>query len=104
MTNRERAYNILHYKKIDRMPAVHFGYWVELLDEWIEQGHLPKDIKIGYADGNEKDKEIDRIIGWDFNWYTTTSGSIRLDPAFETKVLEVLPDGFMRVQNSEGLI
>jgi len=104
MTNRERVNNILHYKKIDRMPAVHFGYWVELLDEWIEQGHLPKDIKDGYADGSQKDKEIDKIIGWDFDWYTTISGSIRLDPVFETKIIEVLPDGFVRMQNSDGLI
>lgn len=34
MTNRERAMNILHYKPADRMPAVHFGYWEELLAEW----------------------------------------------------------------------
>ena len=37
MTNRERAMNILHFKQADRMPAVHFGYWPELLQEWAEQ-------------------------------------------------------------------
>lgn len=37
MTNRERAMNILHYKPADRMPAVHFGYWEELLAEWADQ-------------------------------------------------------------------
>ena len=40
MTNRERALNILHYKPADRLPAVHFGYWRELLDEWVEQVDL----------------------------------------------------------------
>ena len=35
MTNRERAMNILHYKPVDRLPAVHFGYWKELLEEWL---------------------------------------------------------------------
>ena len=104
MTNRERANKILHYKKVDRMPSVHFGYWEELLDEWIEQGHIPADIRVGYADGNEKDKELDKIIGWDFNWYTTVSGSIRLDPSFETKEIERLPDGTIRMQNAQGLI
>lgn len=104
MTNRERAMNILHYKKIDRMPAVHFGYWNELLDEWAEQGHISRDLAKGWYDGSAADKELDKIIGWDFNWYTTTSGSIRLDPTFEYKVIETLPDGFQRVQNSEGLI
>ena len=34
MTNRERAMNVLHYRRTDRLPAVHFGYWGELLQEW----------------------------------------------------------------------
>ena len=38
MTNRERAMNILHYKPVDRMPAVQFGYWSELRTEGDEQG------------------------------------------------------------------
>ena len=37
MTNRERAMNILHYQPADRFPAVHFGYWSELLEEWAGQ-------------------------------------------------------------------
>lgn len=37
MTNRERAMNILHFQPTDRFPAVHFGYWSELLTEWAEQ-------------------------------------------------------------------
>ena len=37
MTNRERAMNILHYKDADRLPAVHFGYWGELLVEWANE-------------------------------------------------------------------
>ena len=44
MTNRERAMNILHYKPVDRLPAVHFGYWRELLVEWAEQGKIPAEL------------------------------------------------------------
>lgn len=40
MTTRERCINILHYKDVDRLPAVHFGYWKELLSEWADQGHI----------------------------------------------------------------
>ncbi|MBR4073381.1 MAG: hypothetical protein IKK24_05485 [Clostridia bacterium] len=104
MTNRERAMNILHYKPVDRLPAVHFGYWWELLEEWVEQGYIPADILEGYADGNEKDAQLDKIIGWDFNWYTTARGNIGLNPVFEYKVLEELPDGFCRIQNADGII
>lgn len=104
MNNRERAMNILHYKPVDRLPAVHFGYWGELLDEWVAQGKIPKEILEGYADGNEKDSELDKLIGWDFNWACTRGANQTLMPRFEVKVLEQLPDGTCRRQNRDGLI
>ena len=104
MTNRERVKNILHYRKADRMPAVHFGYWNELLDEWAQQGHIGRDLAQSWADGNEADRELDRLLGWDFNWARTVGPQNKLFPAFERKVLEKLPDGFLRVQNEDGLI
>ena len=104
MTNRERAMNILHYKPVDRMPAVHFGYWAELLTEWAEQGKIPKELAEGNYDNSPKDKELDKLIGWDFNWNSCTGTNNGLWPHFETKVLETLPDGTRRVQNHVGLI
>lgn len=104
MTNKERAMNILHFKAADRMPAVHFGYWNELPIEWAEQGHISMELARAWGDGNEADKEMDKIIGWDFNWYSTTSAINGLFPCFEYKVLEKLPNGFSRVQNYDGLI
>ena len=104
MTNRERALNILHYKPADRLPAIHFGYWNELLWEWAEQGHISREMAAHWADGNAVDSEIDRLIGWDFNWYRTVGCCNSLYPAFEPRVLEILPDGTKRVQNHDGLI
>lgn len=104
MTNRERAVNILHFKEVDRFPAVHFGYWGELLAEWAMQGNIPQELAEGNYDGSDKDRELDRLIGWDFNWNCTVGSNNGLFPAFEHKVLEVLPDGTQRVQNSAGLI
>ncbi len=104
MTNRERAMNILHYKEVDRLPAVHFGYWNELLQEWAEQGKIPAELAIGKQDGNEKDRELDKLIGWDFNWNNTASANKSLMPCFETKVLEEFPDGSRRIQSVSGLI
>lgn len=104
MTNRERAMNILHYQPVDRLPAVHFGYWSELLAEWAEQGKISMDIAKSLRDGNEADQELDKIIGWDFNWSNTVSANCGLFPPFEHKILEILPDGFHRIQNSSGLI
>ena len=104
MTNRERAMNILHYKSADRMPAVHFGYWNELLWEWAEQGKIPRHIAERWWDGSPAERELDELIGWDFNWYRTVGASNSLRPRFEHKVLEILPDGTRRVQNGDGLI
>lgn len=104
MTNRERAMNILHFKAADRMPAVHFGYWPELLQEWVEQGKLSAEDIEGWGDGNATDRRLDEILGWDFNWGTTYGSANGLMPSFETKVLEILPGGVQRVQDGNGLI
>ena len=104
MTNRERALNILHYQPVDRLPAVHFGYWPELLTEWAEQGKIPRELAEGNYDGSAKERDLDERIGWDFNWYRCVGTANHLTPAFETKVLETFPDGTRRVQNHNGLI
>jgi len=104
MTNRERAMRILHYEKPDRMPAVHFGYWPELLVEWAEAGKIPMELAKGWHDGNAVDQELDRLIGWDFNWSHCVGARNGLMPGFERKVLEELPDGSRRIQNSYGII
>jgi len=104
MTNRERAMRILHYQPVDHLPAVHFGYWRELLIEWAEQGKIPMELAQSWGDGNDADKELDKLLGWDFNWGCSIGARMNLHPAFERKVLEVLPDGTERVQNGQGLI
>ena len=97
--------NILHYKSVDRMPAVHFGYWGELLDEWAEQGHISKELAKGArADASKAQRELDKIIGWDCNWNNCISANKGLNPRFEQKVLEVLPDGSQRVVTASGVI
>lgn len=104
MTNRERAMNILHYKDADRLPAVHFGYWEELLQEWAQQGKIPPELAQNNWDGSEKDKALDKLIGWDFNWSCTRGANNGLFPNFKEEVLEVFPDGTKRVLNSVGVI
>jgi uroporphyrinogen decarboxylase len=87
------------------MPAVHFGYWDELLDEWACQGYISKEIAHGaIIDGSPAQRELDKIIGWDCNWYNTLSANIGLFPGFEQKVLDILPDGSHRVVTSKGVI
>ena len=104
MNNRERAMNILHYKPVDHLPAVHFGYWREVLYEWSEQGHIPLEYAKKWSDGNDYDREIDKLLGWDFNWYTVKGCSNGLYPKFERKILATLPDGSQRIQTANGTI
>ena len=105
MNARERCLNILHYKSADRMPAVHFGYWQQLLDEWAAQGHISAELaKKAGADGSDAQKELDKIIGWDCVWGHSVNIHTGLYPYFERKILETLPDGTQRVQTGTGVI
>ena len=104
MTNRERALNVLRFKPADRIPAVHFGYWRELLLEWSEKGLISRDLALSVGDGNAADREMEAIIGWDFNWATMQGASSKLFPPFERIVLETLSDGTQRVQTANGVI
>ena len=104
MTNRERALNLLHFKPVDRLPAVHFGYWPELLTEWAQLGKIPVELAVGNYDGSDKERELDKLIGWDFNYYRTYGCNNHLLPGFERKVIEVLPDGTQRIRNGDGVI
>lgn len=105
MTTRERCMNILHYKDTDRIPAVHFGYWGELLVEWAEQGHISMEMAKGAVhDGSPVQAELDRIIGWDCTWHNCVYPKLGLYPAFKRKVIETLPDGSQRVLTGKGVI
>lgn len=105
MTTRERCMNILHYKDTDRIPAVHFGYWGELLREWAEQGHITHEMAKGaVSDGSEIQRKLDEIIGWDCCWHNCVYPKLGISPAFEKKVLETLPDGSQRVLTGKGVI
>ena len=105
MTTRERCMNILHYQDADRMPAVHFGYWEDLLNEWAAQGHISGELARGaLSDGSKEQRELDQIIGWDCNWCNTLEANNGLFPKFESKELEILPDGSHRMLTRNGVI
>lgn len=105
MTTRERCMNLLHYKQVDRVPAVHFGYWRELLVEWAEQGHISMEMANGAVrDGSPVQAELDKIIGWDCTWHNCVYPKLGLYPAFKREVIETLPDGSQRVLTEKGVI
>lgn len=69
-----------------------------------DQGKIPRRLAEDWKDSNKADRELDKLIGWDFNWNCHAGAKRGLIPPFPRKELEKLPDGSIRVQNSSGLI
>ncbi|MBQ4089853.1 MAG: hypothetical protein IJC56_08240 [Clostridia bacterium] len=106
MNNRERTRAILHYEDYDRMPVVAFGYWVETLDKWYNEGYITEEECEGYkryGDTSEYDFAIMKKLGFDFNWNTVFGGRNFMYPAFEEEILETKPDGSIIKRDSMGL-
>ncbi|MFA5863774.1 MAG: hypothetical protein WC975_03715 [Phycisphaerae bacterium] len=104
MTNRQRAMAILRYQAYDRLAIVNFGYWRETLQKWAAEGHLSDAEALSWADGNPTDAAISQKLGFDFNWYSTFTPCISLNPIFESRVIKEFPDGSQHVLNGEGVI
>lgn len=104
MTNRERTLAVLRYESYDRLPIVHFGYWSETLQKWVDEGHISQDLKDAHGDGNPADYELNEMLGWDFNWQCMFSPNFGLVPSFESKVIKTLEDGGRHILNNNGVI
>ena len=104
MTTRERILKLLNYEKPDRVPAVLFGFWRELLDEWEEQGVVKNGFAKAWGFRNEADYEILGMLGADCHWSCFWGGNEFLSPPFEYKVIEKRADGVILQQNGYGVI
>lgn len=104
MNNRERFNAIMHYENYDRMPVVHFGYWGELLDKWLAEGHITEEERRGYGDGNAIDRQMNERLGFDFCYTPIVGSNNGMSHGFEYKVLERFEDGSYIYQNGVGLI
>ena len=103
MTNRERAMGVLNYGNYDRMPVVHFGFWRETLEKWRAEGHIDADIMDYYADGNEYDAAITKLLGFDFNWQPAITLNTSISPLFPVETVKVLDNGKKHVRGAEGV-
>jgi hypothetical protein len=104
VTNREAAFAVLNYEAYDRLPIVHFGYWGETLQKWHMEGHLTADEIANCWDSSPADAALAKKIGFDFNWQNMIGAHTGLQPGFESRVIEVLPDGSRKVLNGDGVV
>jgi hypothetical protein len=95
---------MLNYEPYDRMPIVHFGYWIETLDKWADEGHLTEAEARRWSDGNPTDNALSARLGFDLNWNSNFRWRTGLWPEIEQEVLEELPDGSRKILNSYGAI
>jgi hypothetical protein len=104
MNNRERALAVLNYQSYDQMPIVHFGFWTETLEKWAREGYISMKQAEDWKDGNQVDRDISRILGFDFNWSSTFGCAVDLKPRFRKRIIETLPDGSRKVLDKNGAI
>ena len=100
MNTRENAMAVLRYEPYERMPVVHFGFWDELLEQWKAQGRIEAPL----SDYPAVQAELEKKLGFDFEWISMYSPRRSLFPGFSPVVLEEYPDGRVKRRNANGLI
>ena len=61
LTPRERFNRTMHYQHVDYVSHLEFGYWEELKEDWLRQGHLPACFR--QADGLIPDRMVEEYFG-----------------------------------------
>jgi len=106
LTPRERFNRTMHYQHVDYISHLEFGYWTELKDDWMAQGHLPKSFR--QPDGGIPDDLVERYFGAEqFDGLGPVLGAT---PARPTEVVEETPDhttyrdglGVLREERTHG--
>ncbi|MHB0997672.1 MAG: uroporphyrinogen decarboxylase family protein [Armatimonadota bacterium] len=106
MNDRQRILNILNYENYDRVPVLHFGFIYETLQKWVQEGHLTAEEvqATSSGDGFPGENAIAGKLGFDANYYRSFQPHSRISPAFESKVIEELPDGYRKILTGTGAI
>jgi uroporphyrinogen decarboxylase len=104
VNDRQRVKAILNYQNYDRMPVVHFGFWLQTLEKWAHQGYITMEQAYNWNDFAPAEKEIADKLGFDFNWHSCYCPNTFIDPFFEKQVLAVHSDGSKEVIHHEGYV
>ncbi len=79
LTSRERFERVMHYQHVDYVSHLEFGYWDELKQEWLQQGHLPASFR--RADGLIPDRLVEEYFGVEqFETFDSHIGALPLRP------------------------
>jgi hypothetical protein len=96
LTARERFNRTMHFQHVDYVSHLEFGYWDELKEDWVRQGHLPQSFR--QRDGHIPDRLVEEYFGCEqFEGFGPRLGAY---PLRETEVIERTAD---RVTFRDGL-
>lgn len=106
LTARERFIRTMHYQHVDYVSHFEFGYWDELKQDWMDQGHLP--VSFRQADGSIPDRLVEEYFG--IEQHDPFSARIGAFPLRDQVVLEQRDDsviyedgyGVVRHERTEG--
>jgi uroporphyrinogen decarboxylase len=104
MTDRERILAVLKYQPYDHLPILHFGFLGDTLNKWAAEGHLDLQAMGAIYDASPAEEELSRRLGFDGNYHRVFGPNSRIDPPFESRVLETTPEGFRKVLTGSGAI
>ena len=84
LTARDRFGRVMHYQHVDYVSHLEFGYWDELKEDWLAQGHLPASFR--RADGKIPDRCVEEFFG--IEQFEHFGAAIGAWPLREIEVLE----------------
>ena len=96
LTPRERWRRTMHYQHVDYVSHLEFGYWDELKETWLAEGHLPAFPR--QPDGKIPDRAVEQYFGVEqFEDCSPHLGAMPLRP------IEVIEETPTRVTYRDGL-
>ena len=61
LSTRERFNRFMHFQQVDCIPSYEFGYWDELKEDWMAEGHLPPSLR--RENGSIPDQAVEEYFG-----------------------------------------
>jgi len=96
LTPRERFQRTMHYQHVDYVSHLEFGYWDELKEQWMAEGHLPSNLRA--ADGKIPDRAVEEFFG--VEQFESFSARLEAVPLREEEIIEETDD---RIVYRDGL-
>lgn len=95
MTIRQRIRGVLSFAETDRLPIVHFGFLGSTLRKWAAEVRYDTEVLPHIWDNSPDENRLAAMLGFDANYHSVFCPNSGLAPAFESRVLEELPGGYL---------